>query len=147
MNVICSSAAFSKICCRCGAEYKVNVNGSCVRKEECSFHWGRLRRHKGAFALFIRRASPSVSQSAPQPSLPFPSASHSLSFIYFYLLLSVSSLPSCWRLGDQLQLLCCSCGRSRLPNGQGTLKRKHYITGQHTPHLHVLILRVFNTTL
>lgn len=39
---------FSKICCRCGAEYKVNVNGSCVRKEECSFHWGRLRRHKVA---------------------------------------------------------------------------------------------------
>ncbi|XP_003445177.1 RNA exonuclease 1 homolog isoform X2 [Oreochromis niloticus] len=39
---------FTKICCRCGAEYKVNVNGSCVRKEECSFHWGRLRRHKVA---------------------------------------------------------------------------------------------------
>uniref|UniRef100_A0A665WRH7 Exonuclease domain-containing protein n=1 Tax=Echeneis naucrates TaxID=173247 RepID=A0A665WRH7_ECHNA len=39
---------FNKICCRCGAEYKINVNGSCVRKEECSFHWGRLRRHKVA---------------------------------------------------------------------------------------------------
>ncbi|KAG7230582.1 hypothetical protein INR49_025299 [Caranx melampygus] len=39
---------FTKICCRCGAEYKVNVNGNCVRKEECSFHWGRLRRHKVA---------------------------------------------------------------------------------------------------
>ncbi|XP_076582912.1 RNA exonuclease 1 homolog [Chaetodon auriga] len=39
---------FSKICCRCGAEYKINVNGNCVRKEECSFHWGRLRRHKVA---------------------------------------------------------------------------------------------------
>ncbi|KAM3876320.1 RNA exonuclease 1 homolog [Diretmus argenteus] len=38
--------AFTKICCRCGAEYKVNVNGSCVRKEECNNHWGRLRRHK-----------------------------------------------------------------------------------------------------
>ncbi|XP_073333041.1 RNA exonuclease 1 homolog [Pagrus major] len=42
------SDPFSKICCRCGAEYKINVNGSCVRKEECSFHWGRLRRHKVA---------------------------------------------------------------------------------------------------
>nr|XP_046248128.1 RNA exonuclease 1 homolog isoform X2 [Scatophagus argus] len=42
------SDPFSKICCRCGAEYKVNVNGSCVRKEECSFHWGRLRRQKVA---------------------------------------------------------------------------------------------------
>ncbi|XP_022594856.1 RNA exonuclease 1 homolog [Seriola dumerili] len=40
--------SFSKICCRCGAEYKINVNGNCVRKEECSFHWGRLRRHKVA---------------------------------------------------------------------------------------------------
>ncbi|XP_061594770.1 RNA exonuclease 1 homolog [Cololabis saira] len=39
---------FAKICCRCGAEYKINVNGNCVRKEECSFHWGRLRRHKVA---------------------------------------------------------------------------------------------------
>ncbi|CAL8306782.1 unnamed protein product [Lota lota] len=39
---------FSKICCRCGAEYKINVYGSCVRKEECNHHWGRLRRNKGA---------------------------------------------------------------------------------------------------
>ncbi|XP_031715562.1 RNA exonuclease 1 homolog [Anarrhichthys ocellatus] len=38
----------NKVCCRCGAEYKINVNGNCVRKEECSFHWGRLRRNKGA---------------------------------------------------------------------------------------------------
>ncbi|KAK5869663.1 hypothetical protein PBY51_024365 [Eleginops maclovinus] len=37
---------FNKICCRCGAEYKINANGNCVRKEECCFHWGRLRRHK-----------------------------------------------------------------------------------------------------
>uniref|UniRef100_A0A1A8CVI7 REX1, RNA exonuclease 1 homolog n=1 Tax=Nothobranchius kadleci TaxID=1051664 RepID=A0A1A8CVI7_NOTKA len=39
---------FTKICCRCGAEYRINVNGSCVRKEECCYHWGRLRRHKVA---------------------------------------------------------------------------------------------------
>ncbi|XDV49192.1 hypothetical protein PO909_018490 [Leuciscus waleckii] len=37
---------FSKICSRCGAEYKINANGSCVRKEECSHHWGRLRRNR-----------------------------------------------------------------------------------------------------
>ncbi|XP_076007442.1 RNA exonuclease 1 homolog [Genypterus blacodes] len=36
----------SKVCCRCGAEYKINVNGSVVRREECNHHWGRLRRHK-----------------------------------------------------------------------------------------------------
>ncbi|XP_007551009.1 RNA exonuclease 1 homolog isoform X2 [Poecilia formosa] len=39
---------FGRICCRCGAEYKVSVNGSCVRREECSYHWGRLRRHRVA---------------------------------------------------------------------------------------------------
>uniref|UniRef100_G3NY19 REX1, RNA exonuclease 1 homolog n=1 Tax=Gasterosteus aculeatus TaxID=69293 RepID=G3NY19_GASAC len=43
-----TSDPLNKICCRCGAEYKINVNGNCVRKEECSFHWGRLRRSKGA---------------------------------------------------------------------------------------------------
>lgn len=37
---------FTKICCRCGAEYKINAYGNCVRTEECSFHWGRLRRQK-----------------------------------------------------------------------------------------------------
>lgn len=37
---------FTKVCCRCGTEYKVSTNGSCVRKEECTYHWGRLRRHK-----------------------------------------------------------------------------------------------------
>lgn len=145
MNAICSSAAFSKICCRCGAEYKVNVNGSCVRKEECSFHWGRLRRHKGAFALFIRRASVSL----PIVTSAIFAFAFCFSFTFFRLFVSAPVCllsSSCWRLGDQLQLLCCSCGRSRLPNGQGTLKRKHHITGQHTPHLHVL-RRVFNTTL
>ncbi|KAK9970786.1 hypothetical protein ABG768_026700 [Culter alburnus] len=41
-----SNDPFSKICSRCGAEYKINANGSCVRKEECSHHWGRLRRNR-----------------------------------------------------------------------------------------------------
>ncbi|XP_061093910.1 RNA exonuclease 1 homolog [Conger conger] len=39
---------FSKVCCRCGAEYKITPNGNCVRKEECCHHWGRLRRYKAA---------------------------------------------------------------------------------------------------
>ncbi|XP_037325918.2 RNA exonuclease 1 homolog [Pungitius pungitius] len=43
-----TSDPLNKVCCRCGAEYKINVNGNCIRKEECSFHWGRLRRNKGA---------------------------------------------------------------------------------------------------
>ncbi|XP_036378227.1 RNA exonuclease 1 homolog [Megalops cyprinoides] len=36
----------AKVCCRCGAEYKVTANGNCVRKEECYYHWGRLRHYK-----------------------------------------------------------------------------------------------------
>ncbi|CAN9500319.1 unnamed protein product [Ophioblennius macclurei] len=43
-----ASDPFTKICCRCGAEYKINVNGNCVRKEECCYHWGRLRPQKVA---------------------------------------------------------------------------------------------------
>ncbi|XP_078054479.1 RNA exonuclease 1 homolog isoform X2 [Mustelus asterias] len=35
-----------RICCRCGAEYNVSISGDCIRKEECNYHWGRLRRHK-----------------------------------------------------------------------------------------------------
>ncbi|XP_053709584.1 RNA exonuclease 1 homolog isoform X1 [Synchiropus splendidus] len=41
-----SSDPLTKICCRCGTEYKINHKGNCVRIEECSFHWGRLRRHR-----------------------------------------------------------------------------------------------------
>ncbi|KAM9848340.1 RNA exonuclease 1 homolog [Aulostomus maculatus] len=40
--------SFNKICCRCGAEYKITANGNCLRKEECSFHWGRIRTYKVA---------------------------------------------------------------------------------------------------
>ncbi|XP_048416128.1 RNA exonuclease 1 homolog isoform X2 [Stegostoma tigrinum] len=35
-----------RVCCRCGAEYSVSVSGDCIRKEECNYHWGRLRRQK-----------------------------------------------------------------------------------------------------
>ncbi|XP_060702379.1 RNA exonuclease 1 homolog [Hemiscyllium ocellatum] len=35
-----------RICCRCGTEYSVSVSGDCIRKEECNYHWGRLRRQK-----------------------------------------------------------------------------------------------------
>ncbi|GCB69239.1 hypothetical protein scyTo_0013941 [Scyliorhinus torazame] len=39
-------AALLRICCRCGSEYSVSIRGDCIRKEECNYHWGRLRRHK-----------------------------------------------------------------------------------------------------
>ncbi|CAG00737.1 unnamed protein product [Tetraodon nigroviridis] len=65
--------AFSKICCRCGAEYKVNANGNCVRKEECSFHWGQLRRHKGpSLCLFLSIFVPILQRIPPRRS-PAPS--------------------------------------------------------------------------
>lgn len=48
-----SFQAFAKVCCRCGAEYKITANGNCVRKEECNHHWGRLRRHKGLLFCLI----------------------------------------------------------------------------------------------
>ncbi|NWU96273.1 REXO1 exonuclease, partial [Upupa epops] len=35
-----------RICCRCGTEYMVSASGSCVRKEECVHHWGRLRKQR-----------------------------------------------------------------------------------------------------
>ncbi|NXN97716.1 REXO1 exonuclease, partial [Rhinopomastus cyanomelas] len=35
-----------RICCRCGTEYMVTASGSCVRKEECVHHWGRLRKQR-----------------------------------------------------------------------------------------------------
>lgn len=50
-NFCAPPTALNKVCCRCGAEYKINAKGSCVRKEECSFHWGRLRKHKGYIVI------------------------------------------------------------------------------------------------
>ncbi|NXO24282.1 REXO1 exonuclease, partial [Cisticola juncidis] len=35
-----------RICCRCGTEYMVSPSGSCIRKEECVHHWGRLRKQR-----------------------------------------------------------------------------------------------------
>lgn len=97
--------AFTKICCRCGTEYKININGNCVRKEECVFHWGRLRRQKGKF-VFIKC-----------PSLTIINL-----FLNFHL--CVSSSVSRRRLGDHLQLLLRGGRRSRLSECQGTIHLK-----------------------
>ncbi|NXC90382.1 REXO1 exonuclease, partial [Cercotrichas coryphoeus] len=40
------SQASCRICCRCGTEYMVSASGSCIRKEECVHHWGRLRKQR-----------------------------------------------------------------------------------------------------
>uniref|UniRef100_A0A672U6H0 RNA exonuclease 1 homolog n=1 Tax=Strigops habroptila TaxID=2489341 RepID=A0A672U6H0_STRHB len=41
-----------RICCRCGTEYMVSASGTCIRKEECVHHWGRLRKQRGISKLF-----------------------------------------------------------------------------------------------
>ncbi|XP_040263493.1 RNA exonuclease 1 homolog [Bufo bufo] len=46
-----NSDSSCKVCCRCGAEYLVTPSGKCVRREECNFHWGRLRRQRGPGGL------------------------------------------------------------------------------------------------
>lgn len=47
MPAVPAPTASCRICCRCGAEYLVSPSGRCVRDEECSYHWGRLRRNRG----------------------------------------------------------------------------------------------------
>ncbi|XP_047123863.1 RNA exonuclease 1 homolog isoform X1 [Hydra vulgaris] len=39
-------------CCRCGKDYFMNAKGKYITKEECNFHWGKLRRvkEKGLFS-------------------------------------------------------------------------------------------------
>eukprot|EP00076_Gallus_gallus_P034571 XP_025000109.1 RNA exonuclease 1 homolog [Gallus gallus] len=41
-----STDSSCRICCRCGTEYMVSASGSCIRKEECVHHWGRLRKQR-----------------------------------------------------------------------------------------------------
>ncbi|NXL89361.1 REXO1 exonuclease, partial [Alectura lathami] len=41
-----SSDSSCRVCCRCGTEYMVSASGSCIRKEECVHHWGRLRKQR-----------------------------------------------------------------------------------------------------
>ncbi|KAG2466432.1 REXO1 exonuclease, partial [Polypterus senegalus] len=38
--------AFKRICCRCGATYSVTTCGKHVRKEECTYHSGRVLKRK-----------------------------------------------------------------------------------------------------
>ncbi|NXI42570.1 REXO1 exonuclease, partial [Galbula dea] len=41
-----STDSSCRICCRCGTEYMVSASGSCIRREECVHHWGRLRKQR-----------------------------------------------------------------------------------------------------
>lgn len=63
MFVSCPQAS-CRICCRCGTEYMVSASGSCIRREECVHHWGRLRKQRGtALPGGLARAG-----SAPAPN-------------------------------------------------------------------------------
>ncbi|XP_057345518.1 RNA exonuclease 1 homolog [Manis pentadactyla] len=48
LPAIPAPTASCRICCRCGTEHLVSPSGRCVRDEECSYHWGRLRRNRVA---------------------------------------------------------------------------------------------------
>ena len=101
-------AAFSKICCRCGAEYKINVNGSCVRKEECNFHWGRLRRHKGTFVcLFKSMSSINISSMSGHLGL-FLQTANCNSFPFSPNLLSSCLCHSTVAGGWETSYSCCA---------------------------------------
>lgn len=47
--LLSSLQASCRVCCRCGTEYMVSASGSCIRKEECVHHWGRLRKQRGGY--------------------------------------------------------------------------------------------------
>ncbi|XP_056376826.1 RNA exonuclease 1 homolog isoform X2 [Hyla sarda] len=40
------SDALRRVCCRCGETYSVTLHGKHLRKEECTYHSGRVLRHK-----------------------------------------------------------------------------------------------------
>lgn len=44
-----------RLCCRCGKDYFMNLKGKYVTREECNFHWGKLRKRKerGAWTSYF----------------------------------------------------------------------------------------------
>lgn len=44
--------ALRRTCCRCGKEYFMNKKGKYITKEECKYHWGKLRKTRGNNKLF-----------------------------------------------------------------------------------------------
>ena len=41
-----------RLCCRCGKTYRVNKHGEYITKEDCIYHWGRIRPQRGNLPLF-----------------------------------------------------------------------------------------------
>jgi len=44
-----------RVCCRCGKEYFMNAKGKYITRDECNYHWGKLRRQreKGSYSTFF----------------------------------------------------------------------------------------------
>ena len=42
-----SSTANSRLCCRCSKNYRVNHDGEYLSRDECIYHWGRMRSQRG----------------------------------------------------------------------------------------------------
>lgn len=43
--------ALKRICCRCGATYSVSPTGKHIRKEECTYHYGKGITKKGKYTF------------------------------------------------------------------------------------------------
>lgn len=43
--------ALKRICCRCGATYSVSPTGKHIRKEECTYHYGKGITEKGKYTF------------------------------------------------------------------------------------------------
>lgn len=79
--------ALKRICCRCGATYSVSPTGKHIRKEECTYHYGKGITKKGKYTF--------------------------LKHLWTYTTIAVWSLSivnSSWWSGDSLQLLRGSHG-------------------------------------
>ena len=45
--------ALKRICCRCGKDYFMNAKGKYKTRDECHYHWGKLRRHRGTLEMLF----------------------------------------------------------------------------------------------
>ncbi|XP_077331269.1 RNA exonuclease 1 homolog [Lithobates pipiens] len=57
--------ALRKVCCRCGEIYAVTLQGKHVRKEECTYHSGRVRKHRVPGGIETRYSCCEAAVGAP----------------------------------------------------------------------------------
>lgn len=86
--------ALKRICCRCGATYSVSQTGKHIRKEECTYHYGKGVTKKGKYNF--------------EASLGYPTI---IKVYYRYNIKYIYMNSSRWS-GDSLQLLRGSHGNT-----------------------------------